>query len=367
MIVPSLPAMARDLAARESVVALAVSGYMVLSAVFQLVLGPVSDRLGRRPVILAAMGLYLAASLGCLLAPDIATLLVCRMLQGAVVAGTVVSSAVVRDLFSARDAAGKLGAISSAMAVAPMLGPVLGGFLDERFGWRAVFGLYSMFGAGVLALAWADFGETRRPGLPMPRLADARALLGSLRYWAFVGCTAFSVGAFYVFVTGVPYVASAMWALSPTWVGLGIGSITLGFMVGAAITARLAPGRGLAPLIAAGRGLAALGMVLALLLFGLGASAPWLLFGLAMFVGLGNGLTLANSNAGALSVRPDLAGTAAGLSGAMSVALGAGLSWLTAVAIEHAATPARLAALMLGCVLLSSLAAAVALRLDRRA
>ena len=128
MILPSLPSMARDLAARESVVALAVSGYMLISALFQLALGPVSDRLGRRRVMLAAVGLYVVASLGCALAPDVTTLLVFRVLQGVIVAGAVVSSAAIRDQFSARDSAGTLGAISSAMAVAPMLGPMHGGF-----------------------------------------------------------------------------------------------------------------------------------------------------------------------------------------------------------------------------------------------
>ncbi|MBL8334100.1 MAG: hypothetical protein JNM08_13395 [Rubrivivax sp.] len=108
-------------------------------------------------------------------------------------------------------------------------------------------------------------------------------------------------------------------------------------------------------------------MAVALALFAAGATHPLWLFGLTLFVGLGNGLTLPNANAGALSVRPELAGTAAGLAGALSIALGAALSWGTGLAVEKAATPARLVAVMLGSVLLSALAAWVALRLDRRA
>ena len=118
---------------------------------------------------------------------------------------------------------------------------MLGGLLDTALGWRAVFALYTVLGAAILALAWVDMGETRRPGLPPPRLADWAALLASPHYWAYVLCTAFSVGAFFVFVTGVPYVATATWGLTPALVGLGVGSITGGFMLGAAITARLAP------------------------------------------------------------------------------------------------------------------------------
>ena len=361
MILPSLPSMAQELGARESVTALAVSGYMLVSALFQLTLGPVSDRLGRRRVMLAALALYLVASLGCLLATQVTVLLAFRMMQGVIVAGAVVSSAVVRDQFGVAESASRLGAISSAMAVVPMLGPMLGGFLDGALGWRAVFGLYSVLGAALLVLVWFDMGETRKAGLPPPRWRDFAALLSSSRYWAFVGCFSFSVGAFFVFVTGVPYVAHEQWALSPAWVGLGLGSITGGFMVGAAITARTAKRRGPARLIYAGRLLSVAALLVALALYALGVSHPLALFGLTIFVGLGNGLTLANANAGSLSVRPDLAGTAAGLGGALSIALGAVLSGLTALAVERQPTPGVLLALMLGCVLLSLVAARAAL------
>ncbi|MFO1329162.1 MAG: Bcr/CflA family efflux MFS transporter [Rubrivivax sp.] len=366
MILPLLPALSRELGARESVAALAVSGYMLASALFQLMLGPVSDRLGRRRVMLVALGLYVLASAGCLLARDIGTLLACRVLQGVIVAGTVVSSAAIRDQFGARESAAKLGAIASAMAAAPMLGPMLGGWLGGVLGWRAVFGLYTALGAALLALVWVDMGETRRPGAAPPRLRDGAALLRSPRYWAYVLCAAFSVGAFYVFVTGVPYVATALWALSPARVGLGVGSITGGFLVGALLTTRLAPRLGITRLIVAGRALATSTLLLALGLHAAGISHPLALFGPTVLVGLGNGLTLSNANAGALSVRPELAGTAAGLAGAISIALGAVLSTLTALAVERSATPALLVSLMLVSVALSVGAALVAIRLEHR-
>lgn len=365
MILPSLPAISRELGARESVTALVVSGYMLVSALFQLALGPVSDRFGRRPVMLVSLAVFVAASLGCTLAPDIGTLLACRMLQGVIVAGSVVTSAAIRDQFGAAQSAARLGAISSAMAVAPMLGPMLGGYLDGALGWRAVFGLYTALGAIALLLAAIDMGETRRPGLPPPRLGDWAALLVSPRYWAYIGCFAFSVGAFFVFVTGVPYVATARWGLTPAQVGLGVGSITGGFMLGAAVTARYASRWGLARLILSGRLVAGAGLLVALVLFAAGVSHPLALFGFTVFVGVGNGLTLANANAGALSVRPDLAGTAAGLGGALSVALGAVLSGLTSLVVERWTTPAALLCLMLACVGLSLLAALAANRLGR--
>jgi DHA1 family bicyclomycin/chloramphenicol resistance-like MFS transporter len=366
MILPSLPSMARDLSARESVTALAVSGYMLASALFQLGLGPLSDRFGRRPVMLGALTIFVAASLGCMLAQDVAVLLVCRVMQASVIAGAVVSSAVIRDRHSTIDSAAKLSLIASAMAVAPMLGPMLGGLLDVTLGWRSVFALYAGLGGALLVLAWIDLGETRAPGLPPPRFADWLALLQSGRYWAYALCTAFSVGAFYVFVTGVPYVAAAVWGLSPAEVGIGVGSITGGFLVGAAISARHARRLGMGVLLLWGRAVSVAAVALALAVFAAGVSHPLALFGLTIFVGLGNGLTLPSANAGTLSVRPALAGTAAGLSGALSMALGAVLSTLTAVVVERSATPGALLTIIMGCVLLSFAAALVASRPERR-
>ena len=367
MILPSLPSMARDLAARESVTALAVSGYMLASALFQLLLGPLSDRCGRRPVMLGALVIFVAASLGCMLAQDVAVLLACRVMQAVIIAGAVGSSAAIRDRHSAIDSASKLSLIASAMAVAPMLGPMLGGFLDVSLGWRSVFALYALLGGALLVLAWVDMGETRAPGLPAPRFADWLALLQSSRYWAYALCTSFSVGAFYVFVTGVPYVATAVWGLSPAEVGIGVGSITGGFIVGAAISARQARRLGAGVLLVSGRAVSVAAMALAATVFAAGVSHPLALFGLTIFVGLGNGLTLPSANAGAMSVRPALAGTAAGLSGALSMALGAVLSTLTAVVVERSATPGALLAIIVGCVLLSLAAALVAIRLERSA
>jgi MFS transporter, DHA1 family, multidrug resistance protein len=367
MILPSLPSMARDLSARESVTALAVSGYMLASALFQLGLGPLSDRFGRRQIMLGALMIFVLASLGCMLAQDVAVLLACRVLQAVVVAGAVVSSGAIRDQHSTIESATKLSLIASAMAVAPMLGPMLGGLLDVTLGWRSVFALYAGLGGALLVLAWVDMGETRAPGLPAPRLADWLALLQTGRYWAYVLCTAFSVGAFFVFVTGVPYVATAVWGLSPAEVGIGVGSITGGFLVGAAISARQTRRLGTGVLLVAGRAVSVAAMTLAAALFATGLSHPLALFASTLFIGLGNGLTLPSANAGAMSVRPALAGTATGLSGALSMALGAVLSTLTAVVVERSPTPGALVAIIMGCVLLSLAAALVAIRLERGA
>jgi DHA1 family bicyclomycin/chloramphenicol resistance-like MFS transporter len=349
MFLPALPRMAVDFGVSEATMGLAVSGYMVAAGVLQLILGPISDVFGRRPVILAAMAVYAVASLGTVLATDFTVFLVCRLVQALVVTGSIVGLAALRDMYATREAAGRMGTIAAAMAVAPMIGPAIGGMLDTVVGWRAIFALYAVIGAACLVLVWMDWGETRVQARRSPReqVAAYRALLGSGLFWAYSMCTTLSVGTFYIFLTGAPFVALATFGLSTTWIGVGLGSITGGFMVGSAVTSRLSPRLGLTPMILAGRGLALFGLCVGAGLFLLGLSHPLVLFAATICVGLGNGLTIPNTNAGMISVRPDLAGSAAGLSGALQLFGGALLTGLTLPWMAAGATPLRLLALMI--------------------
>jgi hypothetical protein len=170
------------------------------------------------------------------LATDFTVFLVCRLVQALVLAGSIVGLAALRDMYATREAAGKMGTIAAAMAVAPMIGPAIGGMLDTVIGWRAIFALYTGMGAACLILVWTDWGETRVHVRRSPReqVAAYRALLGSGLFWAYSMCTAVSVGTFYIFLTGAPFVALATFGLSTTWIGVGLGSITGGFMIGSA-------------------------------------------------------------------------------------------------------------------------------------
>ena len=367
MFLPSLPAMTEALQASEARMAWVVSGYMVLTALMQLVIGPVSDRIGRRPVILCALAVYSLASLGCVLAQDSGTFIAFRLMQGVIASGTVLSTAIIRDQYDARRAAGRMGTVSASMALAPMLGPTIGGLLDSVISWRAIFGLYSGLGAAGLVLCWLDLGETLKPGQRRLRLGDYGALLRSGRFWAFTGTGGLSMGSFYVFVSGVPFVASETWHLSTLWIGLGTGSITGGFIFGALITSRMAPRVGFAPLIIAGRCAAVLGVGLGLLLFWGGVTSPFALFACTMSAGFGNGLTVANAATGAVSVRPDLAGTASSLFGACGMASGAALSWITLHIVAAEPTPERLLSVLLAVLLVALATGVTAVRLDRTA
>ncbi|MFY2826296.1 multidrug effflux MFS transporter [Ruegeria sp. MALMAid1280] len=351
MFLPSLARMAGDFQVDYALVNLSVAGYLAVSAVLQLTMGPLSDRFGRRPVLLICMAVFVAASVGCVLAESIWVFLGFRLLQAAVVAGPVLSSAAIRDMYSSNEAASKLGYVAMAMALAPMLGPMLGGALDSLFGWRAGFFLYSVLGAGLLLLLWADMGETNtnRSSTFAAQLREYPHLLCARRFWGYALCAAFSIGGFFSFITGAPLVAAAWFDLSPAMLGLGIGIITGGFMVGNFITGRIAARTPLTTIILIGRIVASTGPLGGLLLFLADLGSVWVFFGSAIFVGFGNGLTNANATAGLMSVRPKLAGSAAGLSGAMVVALGAVLTSLTGLWVSPENGPYLVLGMMWAC------------------
>ena len=367
MFLPSLANMAVEFKVDYAVMNLAVAGYLGVSACLQLVLGPLSDRFGRRPVLLACIGLFAFASLGCLLAGSIWVFLGFRLLQAAVVAGPVLSNAAIRDMYPPNLAASKLGYVAMAMALAPMLGPMVGGALDVMFGWRAGFFLFSAIGAGLLALIWVDLGETNTsPSSTFAaQLRAYPGLFSARRFWGYALCTAFSIGGFYSFITGAPLVAAAWFDLSPVLLGIGIGIITCGYMAGNFVTGRLAGRTQLSTLILIGRLISSAGPCSGLLLFLSGAGNVWIFFGSAVFVGFGNGLTVANAQSGLMSVRPRLAGSAAGLSGAMTVALGGILTLVTGTLVNGANAPYVVLAMMSASSLAGLLAILYVRRLDR--
>ncbi|MFW8636127.1 multidrug effflux MFS transporter [Cribrihabitans pelagius] len=368
MFLPSLARIAGEFQVDYGLANLSIAAYLAVSAVLQIVMGPLSDRYGRRVVMLVSLLIFAFASAGCALAQDIWVFLGFRLLQGAVVAGAVVSRAAVRDMHPASEAASKLGYISMAMALAPMLGPMLGGFLDMAFGWRSSFVLYSLMGVAMLVLTWRDWGETnsQRSATFGAQMRTYPQLFSSRRFWGYSFCASFSVGGFYAFITGAPLVAEAWFDLSPAMLGLGIGIITWGFMAGNFATGRLAVRVSLLTLILAGRVIAIAGPAGGLALFLAGQGSLWVFFGAAVFVGFGNGLTLANASAGLMSVRPSLAGSASGLSGAMMVALGAVLTTLTGALVEPENAPLAVLGVILATNALALLSALYTRWVDRR-
>ena len=369
MIVPSLANIAQDLRADYAIISLALGGFLAVTAFVQLGVGSLSDRIGRRPVLLVALAVFTVASLGCAMAQSVEMFLAFRMLQAGAISGYVLSMAIVRDTQEGAKVAGLLGRIGMVMALAPMVGPMLGSVLDTAFGWRAVFLLYVAVGAGLLCLTWFDLGETMRqqPEEDDPEKQRLTELLSEPIFWCYALCTAFSITAFYVFLAGAPLIATSVFGITTATLGLFVGSITAGFMFGSFLTARLVSCYAPSSIMLAGRVVACAGMLIGLVVLALGAVTPLLYFGCTIFVGVGNGLTTPNGNAGAMSVRPRLAGSAAGITGAMTLSGGALMATVTGFVLADSPSPQGLLILMLMVSFGGLLAAVVAIRLERKA
>lgn len=356
LFLPALPAIAETFGATYTVASLALGAYLALTGLAQLVIGPLSDRYGRRPVLLASMSVFAVASLGAALAQDMNTFLAFRMGQSVAAAGSILSMAMVRDTHDERGAARTLATIAMVMALAPLLGPMLGGVLDTVAGWRAIFWFYAALAAALVVLVALRVGETRPPEAPGSTREPIRELLRDPRFWAPALTTATSRTGFYIFIAGAPLVATRTYGVSSAVVGVYIGSITAGFIAGAALARRLALELAPERLMIAGRLVAAAGPTLALLALAVTPLPSLLYFAATICVGLGNGLTIPASNAATLSARPNRAGSAAGIEGALTVGLGAILTTLTAALLTRGQPAPTLLALILASVL-SGLAA----------
>jgi len=254
------------------------------------------------------------------------------------------------------------------MAIAPMLGPMIGGLLDELFGWRSSFLLYSVFGAALLLLCWRDLAETNlSPSATFAVQFEAYPeLLGSRRFWGYALCGLFSTGAFYVFLAGVPLVAARQFSISPGQLGFYMGTITAGFAVGSFVAGRYSKRHALSTMMIAGRLIAFAGLAAGMVLFLLGYAHGLTLFLATVFAGLGNGISMPSANSGAISIRPNLAGSAAGLVGASTVAGGALLTTFTGYLLEDGDAAIRLLGVMLFCAVMALVAAFYVRLVDRR-
>ncbi len=350
---PSLPQMAEYFGAEYGVVQLSVALYLGVNAALQLLVGPLSDRYGRRPVMLVGVAIYCLASLGCLWAPDVITFLVFRMIQASVVVGLVLGRAVVRDLYPRDQAASMIGYVTMGMAIVPMVGPVIGGALGQAFGWKANFWL--LFGAGlvILLLAWADLGETARKGEGRLRdqFAQYPTLLLSRRFWGYSLSSTLASGAFFAYLGGAPLVGARIFGLEPALLGLFFGAPALGYFFGNFISGRFSVRVGVDRMILWGALITVAGLSTGLGLFFLGYKTALVFFGSMTFVGLGNGMVLPNATSGMMSIRPDLAGTASGLGGSIMLAGGASLSALSGVILSQSDQAYPLIYLMLACAI----------------
>lgn len=342
MFLPSLPGMARDFAAPYWLLQMSIAGYLAVNAVVQIVIGPISDNRGRRIVTLWGLVAFILATIGCVLATNALIFLFFRMCQASVVVALVLSRAVLRDVVPTEQAASALGYVTMGMAVAPMIGPAIGGLIEASFGWRGNFILLALLGLATLALVHRDMGETGPQTRTSLRAQFERypELLRAPRFWGYALATGFASGTFFAYLGGAPYVASELYHLPPEKVGLYLSTPAIGYFIGNYISGRFSARIGINPMVFWGSliNLAGTGLSLALTMAALGG--PMAFFGTMILVGIGNGLVIPNATAGFLSVRPHLAGTASGLGGAIMISLGAILSAIGGLGVSStSATP----------------------------
>lgn len=364
---PSLPKIAVEFDADFALVNLSVAGYAIVTALTELISGALSDRFGRRPVALTSIAIFILASVGCALATSIEVFLLLRLMQASIAACFSIALVVIKETSGEREATSRIGYAAMGWAVAPMLGPTLGGVLDELFGWRSIFIVLAALGTAMLVFCLRGLRETAAPSRQSASsyFASYLQLLGSVRFWAFALCMACSMGTFYIFLGGAPLAMNGSLGGSSAMLGLFMGMVPTGFLLGSFLSGRYGSGYARGAVLVFARLLTCLGLFFGLILSISGATHALAFFVPCMFIGIGNGLTMPAANVGVLSVRADLAGTAAGLAAAMSLAGGALIAMVAGLFLREAGAVRLLLGILLASASLALLAALFAAFVDR--
>jgi DHA1 family bicyclomycin/chloramphenicol resistance-like MFS transporter len=360
-IVPALPRIQQYFATSIETTQLIVSGGFLALALGNLLVAPLSDRLGRKPVVLTGVIAFALASVVAMLATHIAVVIGARIVQAfGIGAGAAVARAALNDHFGPERAATGIAWTAMTILFVPLVAPSIGGFATDAWGWRSPFALSALCGcAAAVFIAWRT-ADTRHAA-PAPT-APARhgmlrtyvLLLAEPRFRAYVLFGACMLCAVYAFVTGAPYVASRSMGMSASeyglWAGVPAGASLLGF----ALAARLSRRVGAARMLAAGTTIALVGATAMLAAIAFAPVHPLSLFLPAAVVSFAQSISLPNALAGALGIRPGAAGAASGLMGFVQLALSALVAQGIANFAGNSAWPIGIA--VLGATLAAALA-----------
>jgi len=345
MYLSSMPDIARQLSATPAQVQLTISAYLVGLALGQIVYGPVSDRYGRKPVLLGALAIYSLAGLACAVSASIDLLVAARIFQALGAAGLlVITRAVVRDLYTGARAGRELSVIAAVMALGPVLAPAVGGLLQTAFGWRSVFLALLVVGLAGAAAVIFLLPETLRTRTSerfslMSMLRSFGVLLRHPAFLAYLGLGAFSYSGLIVWISSASFVLQDLYGLTPFRFGVVFALGALGYMSGSTFAARWVTSLGLDRIVGiGGMTLVAGGMAMLAALAFIPTSAFCLVIGAAVYIA-GLGMVLSQSIAGALSPFPERAGAASSLFGFCQQSVAAGGGALIGVLMGHSAWP----------------------------
>ena len=370
IILPSMPSMQRAYETDYGTVQFTLSLYLVSIALSQIIVGPLSDRFGRRPVLLCGISVFIASSLAAVVAPTIESLIAIRVLQAAGGAtGLVLGRAIIRDVYDRRKAASMIGYVTMAYALGPMVAPMIGGFLQDLFDWRAQFYFLAAVGCISLAVGWHWIGETNVR--PTDRLnfgtmfGDFRSLLSDRLFVLFTLVSASTAGTYFSFLGGASYITENLLRLRPREFGVWLVLVSLGYSLGNFISGRYAERVGVRRMLSIGT-VVTLAAVSSLFIgFWAGLESAGFLFSVMLIVACSNGMVLPSAMAGAISARPDIAGAAAGLTGALQMGAGAICSTIAGALIAGHPNGLPVFAIMTICGALSVVATLVVHRVLR--
>jgi MFS transporter, DHA1 family, multidrug resistance protein len=325
---PSLPGLAVALNASKQEVQLTLSLFLAAQGVSQLFMGGLADRFGRRPVLIAALGLYIAASISATFATSITLLIAARIVQAfGSTAGQTISRTVVRDLAPRDAAASMIGYVTMGMVVAPLMAPAIGGFIDDTFGWRAIFLVCAALGVIAGLTSWRQLPETRPAAIvgqtTGEMLARSREVVRNPRFMGYALGASFTSAVFFTFLGGAPYLVIEAMQLPKTAYGIWFIALSGGYMIGNFCSGRFSEAYGIDRMIRIGNVLATAGVAVLLALALVPVMHPAAIFLPSFLMALGNGFLLPNAVAGAVSVDPKAAGAASGVTGFMQMAMGA--------------------------------------------
>ncbi len=279
ILVPAVPNLVATMNTDPATVQLTISLYLFGIAVSQLVLGPLSDRFGRRPVVIAGLAVTAAASVLAIAMSSIGGLIAARTLQAfGASSGLVIGRAIVRDLYDRERAASMIGWVTTVMVVAPMVAPLIGGLLDTAFGWEAIFVFVAVSSCAVLAWAVLALPETRPDhitGGGMRFIAgESRELLRDRNFLGYMLAGGIATATFFAFLGGGPHLVIGIMGRSSAEYGAWFALTAFGYMIGNLIAARLSPRFGIENMIRAGIALQILGAVVSIALAH-GLSTRW--------------------------------------------------------------------------------------------